>query len=341
MQEGIVKSDFSAYTRAAHHIFRQIIAPVEKKIQASTLIIIPDNELTSLPFEALLTTPVDTTMAKDFRTLPYLLHRHSISYSYSTALLLENMAAPQVSPTLDFLAFAPVFPKRFAEKKRSTTSADILSVSRALSPGSLPATRDEVLEIEKIFQQQRGFWAGLTDWWYGKPTRVFLENEAKEQHLKTQDLKNYRYLHIATHGIVNEDEPGLSYLLFAESDSSNVDKTSTDDGILHLTEIYPLSLNADLVVLSACETGSGRYAAGEGLIGLARGFSHAGARNLLASFWQVNDGSTANLMTNFYQLMLNGENKSRALQAAKQKLMAENPYYANPYYWAPFVLIGR
>jgi CHAT domain-containing protein len=148
-------------------------------------------------------------------------------------------------------------------------------------------------------------------------------------------LGDYRYLHFATHGIVNAANPTLSGLAFEQ------DTSSTDDGILHLGEVYNLSLNADLVVLSACETGLGQIAKGEGIIGLTRGFLYAGASNLLVSLWQVNDATTSNLMLDFYGQMLEGSSKPQALREAKLQMIRRHYEYAKPYFWSPFILIGR
>ena len=102
-----------------------------------------------------------------------------------------------------------------------------------------------------------------------------------------------------------------------------------------------MNLNADLVVLSACETGLGQVAKGEGIIGLTRGFLYAGASNLLVSLWQVSDVTTADLMVDFYDKMLGGMSKPEALREAKLQMIRRHPEYAKPYYWAPFILVGR
>jgi CHAT domain-containing protein len=162
-----------------------------------------------------------------------------------------------------------------------------------------------------------------------------LERRASEASLKSSRLDDYRYVHFATHGLVNEPKPKLSGLMLAPVDSPQ------EDDILYLGEIYNLSLNADLVVLSACETGVGKLVKGEGLIGLTRGFLYAGAANLLVSLWQVNDASTANLMIDFYQNLLAGKSKAAALREAKLRLLEQQTKYAKPYHWAPFVLIGK
>jgi len=151
----------------------------------------------------------------------------------------------------------------------------------------------------------------------------------------TAGLKDYRYVHFATHGLVNESKPELSGLILAQGNQS------FEDGILYLGEIYNLNLNADLVVLSAYKTGLGKIARGEGLIGLTRGFLYAGANNLLVSLWQVNDVSSSNLIVDFYQQLLEGQSKSGALREAKLRLLESHTKYAKPYYWAPFVLVGK
>ncbi|NUO82177.1 CHAT domain-containing protein [candidate division KSB1 bacterium] len=164
---------------------------------------------------------------------------------------------------------------------------------------------------------------------------MHLEREANEARVKAADLSEYRILHFATHGLVNEKNPKLSGLILSPEDS-----TSKEDGILHLGEIYNLNLNAELVVLSACETGLGQTAKGEGIIGLTGGFLYAGADNVLVSLWQVSDATTADLMIGFYDNMLGGMSRPKALREAKLKLMQSHSEYAKPYYWAPFVLVG-
>jgi len=115
-----------------------------------------------------------------------------------------------------------------------------------------------------------------------------------------------------------------------------------EDGSLYCGEIYNLTMNADLVVLSACETGLGKISTGEGVIGLSRALVYAGAKNIIVSFWKVADESTAELMVDFYKIHLQDKSKSfsESLQRAKLDLM-KNGKYASPYYWAPFVLIGK
>jgi len=151
-------------------------------------------------------------------------------------------------------------------------------------------------------------------------------------------LKNYKYLHFATHGFVNTDKPELSGIFLAQ------DSTLDEDGILYQGEIYNLELNADLTVLSACETGLGKIKKGEGLIGLTRALLYAGSRNIIVSLWSVADESTSELMIDFYKNLLEGNQLlsefSKPLQKAKLKMIEEGKY-AHPFYWSPFILIGK
>ena len=159
--------------------------------------------------------------------------------------------------------------------------------------------------------------------------------DATESRLKSGGLERYRYVHLATHGIVDEEHPGLSRLLLMP------EALSGEDGVLHLGEIYNLRLNADLVVLSACDTGRGRIARGEGIIGLTRGFLYAGAQSLLVSLWPVSDAAASDLVVDFYAELLAGQPKAQALRAAKLRAIGRNPEYAKPYYWSSLVLVGQ
>ncbi len=151
------------------------------------------------------------------------------------------------------------------------------------------------------------------------------------------ELGRYRTIHFATHGLLNSRQPALSAVVL-----SLVDKHGLPiDGFLFLHDIYNLSLRADLVVLSACQTGLGKEARGEGLIGLTRGFMYAGAPRVVVSLWEVDDTATAELMRRFYDAMFN--KKLRPVQALRdaQTSMSGDPLWSSPYYWAAFVLEGE
>jgi CHAT domain-containing protein len=161
--------------------------------------------------------------------------------------------------------------------------------------------------------------------------------DASRQALLTAGLADYRYLHLATHALVDDREPQRTSLVFSLVDAAGTPR----NGYLRLHDVYALDLNAELVTLSACETALGREVRGEGLVGLARGFMFAGARRVVASLWSVQDRATAELMRRFYAAMLeDGLPPAAALRAAQVSMLGE-PRWSDPYFWAPFVLQGE
>jgi len=149
-------------------------------------------------------------------------------------------------------------------------------------------------------------------------------------------LRQYRYVHFASHGCINPEHPELSALVLTLVDS----RGNSQDGLLRLHEIYNLQLNADLVVLSACETGLGAVVSGEGLVGLTRGFMYAGARHVVVSLWQINDEATSELMKALYQQMLVHHLRPAAALRAAQIAIWKQPRWKSPYYWGAFAIQG-
>jgi CHAT domain-containing protein len=171
---------------------------------------------------------------------------------------------------------------------------------------------------------------------YGADARVYEGAQATEERVASDpDVRGAERLHFAVHGIVCQPRPEQSGLVLA------LDDDAAEDGVLTMPEIFRLDLNADLVVLSACESGTGKLVWGEGVFGLARAFFYAGASSLVVSLWQVSDRSTADLMTAFYERLDAGDDKAEALRRAKLRLIDEGGAFAAPFHWAPFVLLGR
>ncbi|MEA3480019.1 MAG: CHAT domain-containing protein [Bacteroidota bacterium] len=330
-----------AYKEYAYEMYGQLF-PEDVFKGIKNLIIIPDAELSMIPFEALLTeNPGD----KEWKELPYLVKKYTISYSYSANLFYktfpkEQTTKPEYTDLNDWLAFAPVFDDyntsgltirtRELLQQLDTISVDTTGTRGILLKGDsirpLPGTENEVQSIFKQFDEN------------GKKALVQIRRNANEEFIKSGELKNYRLLHFATHGFVNTLKPELSGILLAQ------DTTINEDGILYSGEIYNLKLNADLTVLSACETGLGEIKEGEGLIGLARALLYAGSKNIIVSLWKVADRSTSDLMIDFYKNLLEANQEkqefSQALQQAKLKMIDEGKY-AHPFYWSPFILIGK
>src|SRR5512145_1639450 len=151
------------------------------------------------------------------------------------------------------------------------------------------------------------------------------------------ELSDYRIVHFATHGLLNSEHPELSGLVLSLVDEQG----QPQDGFLRMHEIFNLRLPAELVVLSACQTGLGKKLDGEGLVGLTRGFMYAGAARVVASLWEVNDVATAELMKRFYRRMLQDGMRPAAALRAAQIEMWKKPQWQSPFYWGAFVIQGE
>ncbi|NUM82175.1 CHAT domain-containing protein [bacterium] len=166
------------------------------------------------------------------------------------------------------------------------------------------------------------------------PGKFYKFTDASEERFKSEAPK-HRIIHLATHAIIDDKAPLYSKLIFAKNPKGR------EDGLLHTYELYNMRLNADLAVLSACNTGSGMLVRGEGVISLARGFLYAGCPSIVMSLWSIDDKSTSLLMRNFYEGLSQGLTKDEALRESKLKMInSGDPVMSNPYYWAGFVTIG-
>ena len=334
---GLAEHDFARYVRSARRLYETLLAPVEGDTAGKDLIVVPDGPLSTIPFEALLTRDVGAASGWGAAgSLPYLIRDRSVRYAYSATMLLSGLRREKAPRERDYVAFAPVFPEGLPASGGGGAPPPSNPAARPTSSGMgargyLPASRGEVTDVLGLFRERYG----LFDRWFSSRSRVYLEGEATEEKLKHAGLERYRYVHLATHGVIDEKHPRRSGLLLMEH------KGSAEDGTLRLAEIYNLSLNADLVVLSACETGLGQLVRGEGVIGLTRGFLYAGASSVLVSLWRAADATTATLMVDFYRELLTGKRASRALREAKLGAIHRDPESAKPYSWSAFVLVGE
>lgn len=331
----VQNSNYVDYIKNGYFLYEKLVSPAKKWIAGQDLVIIPDGPLTYLPFEALLTQPV-VAASQDYTKLPYLINEHKVDYNYSATLWLETGRRLRKSePCYDYVAFAPVF----EGSKKKIANYDLLQAKRSLNPmrntkDVLPTTLDEVKEIENLFTEKYDFFTQIKNFFQGHKTRVFVRGDATENNFKNLNIADFRYVHFATHAFADTLAPKLSGLQLA----AEKDTMIFEDGVLRLGEIYNIELNADLAVLSACETGVGKFSRGEGLLGLAQGFMYAGARNLLVSLWQVNSASTTDLMIAFYSNLLDRKQGMRtALHNAKMEMIKK---YPEPNKWAPFILIA-
>jgi CHAT domain-containing protein/Tfp pilus assembly protein PilF len=278
------------YDSLGSSLYQSLIAPLQAQAALPPqLVLIPDEVLAYLPFDALLT-QVPQQPGK-YQTYPYFGRPHQLSYAYSATWLREVQALAADSDTEpQLLAVAPV---AFARM------------------GALPFSRGEVQNLQKRFG--------------GK--LLLEENASRHEFLAWAERS--QLIHLSTHAGLNNQTGALSAIYLAGNDS------------LTLQEISTLRLPAELVVLSACETGVGKLLSGEGLQSLGRAFSMAGSKSLLATLWQVNDGTTASLMEVFYDGLAQGLSKDEALHRAKMAhLSTADQLLAHPYFWAAYLAIG-
>ncbi len=303
----------SAYAGISSVLYEELIAPAKNELAGKRRIIIaPDGILNYLPFECLLTTRVKSG-AIDFSKLSYLTRDYEIQYIPSGSVLkaLQVTLPEEPKEQKDLIAFAdPVYS---AERYWSRGK------QKSILP-ALPNSRAEVQSIAQLFPQNK--------------ITVFFGKDATETNVKHTDLTGYRRFHFAGHSVIDEERPQFSALLLSDEEGSK------EDGNLTMVEVFDLRLKADLVVLSSCKTALGKEIRGEGMTGLSRAFLSAGAASVLVTLWDVNDRSTAEFVSDFYNNMTKGSSKIAALRESRLK-MIRSGRYSHPYYWAPFALIGE
>jgi CHAT domain-containing protein/Tfp pilus assembly protein PilF len=302
-------ADFSV--PPAYRLAQMLLSPVKERLSdVEELIIVPDDLLNYVPFEALVLDTTSVTSRYDFANAEFLIEKIPVSYASSASILGFYAQHRHSGHTKTLLAFGnPLFFSR-------DTISDISATRNQLMP--LPHSEAEVNRIGKILQP--------ADIYTGKTAteNIFLEKG-----------RDYQIIHIASHFLVNDQDPMFSRLVFSEGESGE------SDGFLNTYEIFGIKLNADLVTLSACNTALGRLSKGEGLVGISRAFLTSGVPGLVVSLWSVDDDATSQIMANFYEYLAQGYKKNRALQLAKIDFINQTDnHHRDPFYWAPFILIG-
>lgn len=358
------------FLQEASSLSRMLLGPVASHVGKKRLVIVADGALQFLPFGALpipASAPEPSTATSQSANLVPLLVEHEIVNLPSASVLAvlrretanRKPAAKQIAVLAD-----PVFDKsdervQVAGQKH-LAQANTKSIGREIPSSQqteaasretdafpleddLPRTLRDVGAIRADKSVPRLVWTR-------EEANTILATVPAAEGMKSLDfnasratatsaaLSQYRIVHFATHGMLNSEHPELSGLVFSLVD----EKGQPQDGFLRMHDVYNLNLPADLVVLSACQTGLGKEIKGEGLVGLTRGFMYAGAPRVVASLWSVNDYATSELMKRFYQGML-GKEKLRPAEAlrAAQLAMWKQKRWQAPYYWAAFVMQGE
>jgi CHAT domain-containing protein/tetratricopeptide (TPR) repeat protein len=329
-----VESGARRQGEAAEALSRILLGPVwSETADLHRLVVVPDAALHTLPFGALPVPDPGQPWETAAGGKPLLEHLELVYVPSATTLALQRQRLERRSPAPKWAAvFAdPVFaaddPRLSASRQPSSTSQD------PARGGSVPGGLLPVFERLPSSRKEADVIAGLAP--AGQVWKA-LGIEANREAALSGELRAYRVVHFATHGIADTRTPELSGLVLSLIDAAGQPR----EGFLSLPDIYELDLDADLVVLSGCRTALGKEVRGEGVMGLTRGFLYAGVPRVVASLWQVQDRTTAELMSRFYRaLWKDGLSPAAALRKA-QRSMRSDLRYRDPYSWAGFVLQG-
>jgi CHAT domain-containing protein/tetratricopeptide (TPR) repeat protein len=298
-----------------------IVTPLGPRMAGTRLAIVTEGTLQYIPFAAL----------PDAGGRPLIASHEIVSLpSASTLGALRASAPPRAAASSVFVVGDPVFDGKDPRVRRGETPAAALATALERSARDSGATLERLL----FTRREADIIASLVP---ADRSRKLLDFAASLERITNGDLSAYRVVHFATHGLLNNKQPELSGLVFSLVDPQGRPR----DGFLPAYEVYNLRLNAELVVLSACQTALGEDIRGEGLVGLTRAFMYAGTPRVVASLWRVPDSATAALMERFYRALFAEKRRpAEALRLAQESVRAERRWSA-PYYWAGFTLAGE
>jgi CHAT domain-containing protein len=325
----------AAYPQAAAELSKMLLTPVAGELKQKRLVIVGEGVLQYVPFAALPLPSIDTS--PDNSATPLIVRHEIVSLpSASVLAVLRNDTENRKPAGKNVAVLAdPVFsandPRLTFGKSQSAHAEDsaLADAQRSASESGLGDltrlhfSRQEADEITRLAGDKRNFKA--------------LDFAASRSVVTNDKLSDYRIVHFATHGLINNHHPDLSGIVLSLVDEQG----RPQNGFLRLYDIYNLKLNADLVVLSACQTALGKDIKGEGLVGLTRGFMYAGAPRVVASYWRIDDRATADIMKRFYSAMLKDGMRPAAALRAAQVSMLQDKRWQSSHYWAAFTVQGE
>jgi CHAT domain-containing protein/lipopolysaccharide biosynthesis regulator YciM len=303
-------SSFQMYAHEARVLFNHTLKDILKYAPTcDNLVVIPDRQLNYLPFDVFLTENVPA--AADYRNLPYLINRYTISYAYSASILFNKTERKATNASPRLIAFAPVY--------NPTEGGNTIAHDDNFRSKLTSLTWNQK-EVESIGAMMNGV--------------SLVGPNAVERKFK-ESATDFTIIHLAMHARIDDDRPMYSHLAFS------MEPDSTEDNMLNAHELYNMDLSAELVVLSACETGYGKFESGEGIMSLAHAFTFAGCPSIVMSHWVVDDQATADIMRLFYTNLDKGLNKAEALRKAKLDFLKQaDDIRKSPGLWSSFVVLG-
>lgn len=307
------QSGYEVYVNQSHLLYQKLVQkPLESFESINKLFIIPDKSLNYLPFDLLIGS-MPNSMHADYKKLTYLIKDYAISYGYSASILFrDNEERSEEEREHKLLAIAPSYQPILKDTALLATLGKFRNGFEELAYNTS--------EIEKI----ENYFDGKT-----------LKAETATEGSFWENYKNYDILHFAMHALVDNEESERSKLVFTPG------QDTLYDNYLHNFELYNADMKAKMVVLSACNTGDGELASGEGVKSMAQAFTYAGAESVVMSHWRVDDKASSIMMDYFYKYLAKGEPKDNALRLAKLEFLENaSPSQAHPFSWGAFAVVG-
>jgi CHAT domain-containing protein/Tfp pilus assembly protein PilF len=334
----LAKND-ADYGRAIGALSQVILGPAAAQLKEKRLLIVADGALQYIPFAVLPDPSADALKPTD----PLVAGHEIVNLPSASALaLLRRQAESRPAAPMEVAVLAdPVFDREDARVKRMSQSiraGELSSGNETIPEGLSHSLRDvgQGASLARLTLSRKEADAIVSMAEPGKCLEA-VDFAASRATALSKELGQYRMAHFATHGLLDNEHPELSGLVLSLVDRDG----RPQDGFLDLEDVYNLTLPADLVVLSACETGLGKQVSGEGLVGLTRGFMYAGASRVVASLWKVDDAATADLMERFYRGMLKDKRTPAAALRQAQLEVRSQKRWSDPFYWAAFTLQGE
>ena len=298
------------YNTIGYELYNTLITPVKPYLISDRVVISPDNLLSYLPFETLPVSDIDTEDLY-YSRIDYLMEELDISYTYSATFLDENRKRDYQAESTA-IAFAPDY--------------------------------SEPVDIQSLFQRRQQTGNTLADIPFAKKEAEYvsellggklLMNEFARESAYKSEAGNYKIIHLAMHTVLDDTDPMYSTLIFSP------EKTGEEDRFLRTFEIYGVPLKSRMVVLSSCNTGSGKLYSGEGILSLARGFIYSGSESVVMSMWEIEDRTGTEIVKSYYDNLKKGYSKSMSLRKARMKfLKTADQLRAHPYFWSTLVIYG-
>lgn len=307
------RSDYHSFISTSYDLYRMLLLPLQPNIAGKELIIIPDGELGYLSFDVLLTSMPDTSKLS-YKKLPYLIRSSPLSYAPSATTFFDELNLKTNKNNGRVLAFGPDYGSENSVLDQKDENGKLL---RSSLP-NLDNTEDEIKSLGNYFK-----------------VKAMLGENATEKSFKHM-ASDYKVLHLAMHTIINNENPLYSKLIFFKSKGDTL-----EDGMLNASELINMELHADMAVLSACNTGSGKIRRGEGIMSLSRDFFYAGIPGIIMTSWAVEDRTGIKLMEYFYKYIAQGKPRNEALQLAKIEYLDNcDKLTSHPHYWASYMNVG-